>query len=107
MTITGTNISMTRGDSESITVTCSEPFAAGDTVYMTVREDAESDIQFQKIVTEFGEKGEAVIPIEHADTEGMDFGDYVYDIQLTRADGRVRTLIKPSRFTLTEEITYD
>ena len=107
MTITGTTISMTRGDSESIKVTCSEPFAAGDRVYMTVREDAESEIQFQKIVTEFGEKGEAVISIEHENTEGMDFGDYVYDIQVTRADGTVRTLIKPSRFTLTEEITYD
>lgn len=107
MTITGTNISMTRGDSESITVTCSEPFAAGDRLYMTVREDAESDIQFQKIVTEFDEKGAAVIPIQHDDTEGMDFGDYVYDIQLTRADGTVRTLVKPARFTLTEEITYD
>ena len=35
------NIAMTRGDSESITVRCSEPFVPGDTVYFTLREDAE------------------------------------------------------------------
>ena len=44
------NIEMTRGDSESITVRCFEksgdsktdkPFQSGDTVYLTVREDAE------------------------------------------------------------------
>ena len=106
MTITGTNISMTRGDTESITVRCSDRFLLGDTVYMTVREDAESPIRFQKAVADFNSNGEAVIRIEHGDTEGMDFGDYAYDIQVTRADGTVTTLVKPSRFTLTEEITY-
>lgn len=40
MTITGTKLSMVRGDSESITVTSSRPFTAGDTVYFTVRESA-------------------------------------------------------------------
>ena len=106
MTITGTNISMTRGDSESVTVKCSDPFMTGDTVYMTVREDAESLVLFQKTVEQFGAEGEAVIPIEHDDTEGLEFGDYMYDIQVTRADGTVTTLVKPARFTLTEEITY-
>ena len=106
MTITGTNISMTRGDSESVTVTCSVPFDTGDTVYLTVREDVESPIAMQKIVDTFGGDGQAVIGIEPADTEGLDFGDYVYDIQLTRADGTVTTLVKVSKFTLEEEVTY-
>ena len=99
------NIAMTRGDSESITVRCSEPFNEGDAVYLTVREDAESDIAFQKIVTEFDD-GAAIFGIFPEDTEPLDFGDYVYDIQVTRAGGIVTTLIIPSKFRLNEEVTY-
>lgn len=109
------NIAMTRGDSESLTVACYEkepdgtlsalPFQTGDRVYMTVREDAESDVVLQKTVDTFAD-GKAVIPIDSGDTEGLDFGDYLYDIQVTRADGTVKTLILPSRFRLSEEVTY-
>ena len=99
------NIEMTRGDSESVTVRCSQPFQAGDTVYLTVREDAESDIAMQKTVTVFPD-GKAVIGIDSEDTERLDFGDYLYDVQVTWADGTVTTLIAPSRFRLTEEVTY-
>ncbi len=99
------NIAMTRGDSESITVRCSEPFNEGDTVYFTVREDAESEIVLQKVVTDFP-LGEAVILILPADTEPLDFGTYLYDIQVTRAGGVVTTLVVPSRFKLNEEVTY-
>ena len=107
MTIQDKKISMTRGDSESIRVVCQEvPFAAGDTVTMTVREDAESPIVMQIVVTAFDEDGSALIAIEPEDTEALDFGDYVYDIQLKSADGAVTTLITPDRFRLTEEVTY-
>ena len=99
------NLAMTRGDTESVTVRCSEPFVSGDTVYFTVREDAESPIALQIAVTSFP-SGDAVIPIYPDDTEPMDFGDYVYDIQVTRANGTVTTLIVPSRFRLNEEVTY-
>ena len=99
------NIAMTRGDSESITVACSMPFADGDTVYFTLRQDAESEIVLQKAITEFFD-GKAVIPLLPEDTEPLDFGNYLYDIQVTRADGAVTTLIVPSRFRLNEEVTY-
>lgn len=111
MKVRGSNLSMTRGDSESITVKCFQggaavPFENGDTVTFTVREDVESPILLQKTVTTFDGNGWAVIPIASGDTEGMDFGSYVYDIQLTRADGTVTTLITISNFELTEEVTY-
>ncbi len=99
------NIAMTRGDSENITVRCSEPFAPGDTVYFTLREDAEGELLLQKKVTEFPE-GEAILSFLPGDTEPLDFGSYLYDIQVTRADGTVTTIIRPSRFTLEEEVTY-
>ena len=99
------NISMTRGDSESITVRCSVPFKTGDRVYFTVREDPESEIALQKVIDDFP-GSEAVIGICPQDTEPLDFGTYVYDIQVTRADGTVTTLVKPSGFKLDEEGTY-
>lgn len=105
MKLSGMNISMVRGDSEIITVRCSKTFSAGDTVTMTARADVESPIVMQKIVTEFPE-GDAVIGILPSDTEGLDFGDYVYDIQADWADGTVKTLAGPARLRLTEEVTY-
>ena len=106
MTIKGTQIRMTRGDSETLTVTLEDDsFVEGDTVYMTVRPDVEEAISFQKVVTVFLD-GAAVFGIEHDDTEGLDFGEYVYDVQLIRADGTVKTLVKPSKFILEEEVTY-
>ncbi len=107
MILSGTNISMTRGDTETLTVRCSVPFAEGDAVYMTARESADAPVEFQKVVTEFGAQGEAVIVIDHEDTGGMAFGSYVYDVQITRSNGTVTTLIKPSKLTLTEEITCE
>lgn len=108
------NISMTRGDSESITVRQFEkhdgeepvflPFEDGDTVYFTMRPDIEGEIVLQKEIADFPE-GEAVIPFEPEDTAGLDFGDYVYDVQLTRANDTVTTLLVPARFRLEEEVT--
>lgn len=99
------NISMTRGDSESITVRCNEPFVEGDTVTFTMRPDVDDAISLQKAVTDFPD-GNAVIPFYPEDTEGLEFGDYVYDVQLTRADGTVTTLLVPAKFTLKDEVTY-
>ncbi len=105
MIINGTKMSMVRGDSESITVRCSQGFANGDQIIFTMREDVDSPIALQKTVTEFP-GGEAVIAIDHEDTAPLDFGDYVYDVQWTRADGTVTTIVEKSRFTLREEVTY-
>lgn len=42
--------------------------------------------------------------LEPSDTKPFEFGDYVYDIQLTKANGDVDTFITKSRLTLTEEV---
>lgn len=106
MTVNGTKLAMVRGDSESITVQCTPSFSTGDTIYFTVRQTVEDPIVLQKIVTEFDNDGKAVIIISPSDTESLDFDDYVYDIQLTKADGTVTTLIEPDRFRIKEEVTY-
>ena len=91
MTVNGTKLAMTRGDSESIKVTCSELFHPGDEITLTVRQSPEDPVALQKTVTEFPD-GEAVIGIDPEDTAGLDFGDYVYDVQWTRGDGTVHSL---------------
>lgn len=108
MTVNGLSLEMTRGDTESITVTCEgHPFEQGDIIEMTVRKRASSeDRALYKRVEEFNEDGSATIPINPEDTEEMSFGAYMYDIQLTFADGTVVTIIKPNSFVLLEEVTY-
>ena len=105
MTISGTNLSMVRGDSERLSVSCSTPFASGDQVAFTVRKNVESPVDIRKIVTSFDD-GKAVIAIDPADTADMDFGAYVYDIQVTWGSGIVKTVVKKSIFNLEEEVTY-
>lgn len=114
MQISGRNMSMTRGDSETLTVLCRNsdgsphPFEVGDTVYFTVKWSPNADEKLmQKVVTDFGEKGEAVIEIAPEDTKALNFGTYKYDVQLTFASGRVTTIIPPSSFRVMEEITDD
>ena len=108
MIINGTNISMTRGDTESITVTLDDGigFVEGDIIELTVRVNpSSSNVELYKKVTEFDE-GKARIEIRSEDTEGLIFRSYVYDVQLTRANGGIHTIIKPSMFEILPEVTY-
>lgn len=107
MKVTGTNLSMTRGDSESITVSAdNRPFSGGDRIEMTVRKRPEAeDVEMYKLVENF-DSGKAVIEIKPEDTAEMSFGTHYYDVQLTMADGTVTTIIKPSTLYLDKEVTY-
>lgn len=103
-------MSMVRGDSEALIVKCSDdPFVDGDTIEFTVRKRVKSEKVIHKTVTEFeeDEDGAAYIEILPEDTSELEFGDYVYDIQLTKANGWVTTLIKRAKFTLEDEVTYN
>jgi len=104
---------MVRGDSESITITLKQedgiqvPFESGDTVYFTMREAlGDNVIILQKIVTGFI-SGDAVIEIEPVDTATLFFKTYVYDIQWTKDNGQVKTVVPASDFTILGEVTYD
>ena len=47
------------------------------------------------------------ITIDHDDTKNLSYGDYVYDIQLTKDNGEVNTVIPPTKFSVLEEVNYD
>ena len=112
MTIVGTNISMVRGDTEAMTVSCTEngvarAFVTGDKVYFTVKKTvSETEKILQKVITTFTD-GKAHIDILPSDTKALACKSYIYDIQIVFADGTVKTIIGPSTFDLTSEVTYD
>jgi len=114
MNVNGTNLSMVRGDSESLTILCYDeneipkPFEVGDTLYFTIKESVTKiDKVLQKVITTFEDDGSAIIEINPLDTSLLKFKDYVYDIQLTSAVGTVTTIITASVFTILPEVTYD
>jgi hypothetical protein len=104
--ISGSNIELTRGDTArinlSITDADGQPYDySADTVLFTVKDSTVSSAAIlQKTATG------GVIYIAPADTEKMPYGDYVYDVELTMQSGDVCTVITPSRFTLTPEVTW-
>lgn len=114
MKIRGTEIYMIRGDTEVIRVSMhdieGQPVAmeSGDTIYLTIKTSPYTNEKvLQKIVTEFSGDGEALINIDPADTKSHEPQSYYYDVQLTKADGTVKTIINPSKFHLLPEVTYE
>ena len=110
MEVKGTNLFMTRGDSESITVTCTKngtkvSFTSGDIIHFTMKKHInDRNFVLQKIITDFTD-GKAIIEILPEDTKDLQFKKYVYDIQWTTTEGRVSTIVRPSEFTIGPEIT--
>lgn len=107
MDVKGTDIYLTRGDSEGILVRFNNyDLTEEDKVEMTVRKSLESEKVLHKVAL-INEENTAYIGIEPKDTEELGFGEYVYDVQVTFKDGTVKTVVKPSKFFLRGEVTYD
>lgn len=108
LSVSGTNIKLTRGDTAYLTLDLSansEPYQyeEGDVVTFSVRkttDDNDTQYLFQKVVA----AGETII-IEPEDTKSLEYGRYKYDIQLNTTKGEVFTVIEPSTFQISEEVT--
>jgi hypothetical protein len=46
-----------------------------------------------------------ILHLEPDDTKGLGFGEYVYDVELTFANGDVDTFINNARFSLVPEVS--
>jgi hypothetical protein len=105
---------MIRGDSETITVALQDstgaavPLVDGDVIYLTVKSDTQTDDKIlQKVVTSFTD-GKAIIAIVPSDTKHLPAPiELMYDVQLSKADGSVITIVKPSKFVVEGEVTYE
>lgn len=75
---------------------------SGDQLVFTVKKNTSTSlIILQKNIT-----GET-FTILHEDTANLDYGKYVYDIQLTQSNGDVTTVIPPSLFEILKEVNFD
>ncbi len=106
-------LTMTRGDTCRRVIRAMDasgkfvPFVSGDVVRVTVRRSAlDGEKLISKEIRDFID-GAALLVIDPADTSGLDFGDYVFDIELTLANGDVYTIVGPDVFRLGAEVTYD
>lgn len=111
MRVQGTNLIMTRGDSENIAISCEvdgkQFIEDGDTVYFTIKKSTRTKEKlFQKVITVFSNNN-AIVEFRPEDTKDLPYGSYRYDIQVTKSNGVVKTIVKPSSFVIEEEVTYE
>ena len=83
--------------------------SVGDKLFFTVKKNAKSsNVLFQKKLDNgitYGEDGYYHITITSDDTAELQYGTYVYDIEIKTQEGIVKTLVL-GQITLTEEVTW-
>ena len=105
--ISGTNITMTRGDTMVALITITQPNgypyvpSEGDKIRFAMKEDY-SDVK--PLLIKDIPIDTMQLVIEPEDTADLHFGKYVYDVQLTKADGVVDTFITKANIRIAEEV---
>lgn len=102
------NIKLTRGDSAYSVVgmvakKSKVPYVpqSGDVIRFALKKDYEDEtVLIRKVIP----NDTLLLHIEPSDTEDLPFGDYVYDIEITKANGDVDTFIDRKIFKITEEV---
>ena len=99
-------IFITRGDSAAFDIQVRQPdkrtiyeLSDGDVLTFTVKA---SDTEIEYLLQKTGQ----TIHIDPVDTQKLAYGRYLYDIQLTFADGTINTIIPPTPFIVCNEITF-
>lgn len=106
-------ITMTRGDTRKMFFYRKDKLGhiityKADKLYFTVKESEFDETPiFQKTIADmvFGEDYSYTFTITPEDTNGLEYGDYVYDIEVITDTGAKRTISK-GNFKLTWESTW-
>lgn len=100
-------IKIVKGDTAIFDIATSNYiFKDGDKVYFTVKYSVDDEEKvIQKVITSFNENVAKVILSK--DDTNVDIGVYVYDVQLSLLDGRVDTVIPPTKFEIIGGVTYE
>lgn len=93
--IYGTKIHLTRGDTLIANLEIkrdNEPYipAVGDAIRFAMKKDYNDD---EPLIIKSIDNNEMVLKLDSSDTKSLEFGEYVYDIQITMEDGTVDTFI--------------
>lgn len=104
--ISGNQISLTRGDSLVLGVTILQNGstytpASGDTARFALKSTVFDD---SPLINKQVDLETMTLTLVPSDTKELPFGTYVYDIELTTSDGYVDTFIGPAPFYITQEV---
>lgn len=100
-------IYLTRGDTFKAVITITNPDgtvyhpAEGDSIRFALKEDVSDE---ECIILRDIPIDTMLLIIYPEDTKELEFGSYVYDIQLTKANGDIDTFITASKLKLTAEV---
>lgn len=106
--VSGTTISLTRGDTFRATIDILNPDGSayvpvnGDSIRFALKKNyKDSDVLIYKDIS----TADLELTIDPEDTKSLKMpSDYVYDIQLTHANGDIDTFIANAKFHITEEV---
>lgn len=100
-------IYLTRGDTFRATISIFNPDGTsytpieGDSIRFAMKENVDDE---ECLINRDIPIDTMMLVIYPEDTKELDYGNYVYDIQLTKADGDVDTFITASKLKLTYEV---
>lgn len=107
--INGTTIKLTRGDTFKVTVIpkwkgTGEEYtpAQGDVIRFALKRSVYTDVE--PLIEKNIPTDTMLLHLQPSDTKQLAFGDYIYDIEITFANGDVDTFIQEARFTLLPEV---
>lgn len=112
--INGTSISLTRGDSLRVQVSIMKDGelyspSGSDTIRFFMKRGTMNE--FRTAYKDQSPLIEKTIPtdtmllaLDPEDTQSLDFGEYVYDVQITFANSIVDTFINNAKFTILPEV---
>lgn len=101
-------ISLTRGDTASLKLNLknekgeSYELKDGDKIVFTLKKSPISDVVIIQKILENNE-----FRIVSSDTKNLDYGPYIYDIQLTNYNKFVNTVVPPTLFEVLPEVNWD
>lgn len=105
--VKGTTITLTRGDSFAADISIVQPNgdpyipSEGDQIRFAMKRNVKEE---EVLILKDIPIDTLRLVLDPEDTKDLDFGSYVYDIQLTKSTGEVDTFITKSTLILTEEV---
>ena len=112
--IKGNTITLTRGDTfmgKISLVIDGEPYTPNDddVIRFAVKNKdmtpgKKEYVDEEPLIEKTIPNGSLILKLDPSDTKELDFCDYVYDVQITLADGSVTTFITASTFRITPEV---
>lgn len=101
------NITLTRGDTFKAQIFIKDKEGnmytpeSGDVIEFGVKKDYDDE---KLLIKKEVPIDTMILRINPEDTKSLAFGEYVYDMQLTKANGEVITFITKARLVLSEEV---